>query len=107
MPHLELKATHRALLEELLHRHVPQAEVWAFGSRVNGHGHDASDLDLVVRNPLDLAEPTPNLGALREALTQSPLPILVDVQDWATLPVSFRQQILQAYCVIQRGSGLG
>lgn len=33
----------------LLGQHVPQAEVWAYGSRVNGGAHEGSDLDLVLR----------------------------------------------------------
>ena len=37
------------MLVELLRRHVPEAEVWAYGSRVNGRSHDASDLDIVPR----------------------------------------------------------
>ena len=36
-------------LEALPHQHVPNAEVWAYGSPVNGRSHYHSDLDLVSR----------------------------------------------------------
>ena len=48
---LHLKPRHRRMLEEILRQHVPDAEVWAYGSRVSGHSHDGSDLDLALRAP--------------------------------------------------------
>ena len=48
---LRLYPRHRLLLEALLQKHVPNVEVWAYGSRVNGTAHEASDLDLVLRSP--------------------------------------------------------
>ena len=46
---LHLKARHRRKLEEILH--LPEVEVWAYGSRVSGESHGGSDLDLVLRGP--------------------------------------------------------
>jgi hypothetical protein len=40
---LNRQPEHLALLLDILNRHAPQAEVWAYGSRVNGTGHDGSD----------------------------------------------------------------
>ena len=100
---LDLPRRYRELLEALLREHVPDADVWAYGSRVNGRSHDGSDLDLVLRSPT--LEP---LGyeyvELAEALEQSNIPILVQVHDWARLPESFHREIERAYVVIQ---GLG
>ena len=48
---LELPLRYRRELEALLREHVPDAEVWAYGSRVTGESHPASDLDLVLRGP--------------------------------------------------------
>lgn len=49
MPALELAALdlperHRQKLQALLALHTPQAQVWAYGSRVNGKAHEGSDL---------------------------------------------------------------
>lgn len=63
-------------------RHVADAEIWAFGSRVNGGAHEGSDLDLVLRNPRDLTRPVQGWLALKEALSDSSLPMLVDVHAW-------------------------
>ena len=100
---LDLPARYLDEVRTLLRRHVPGHEVWAYGSRVRGEAHAASDLDLVVRDPLDPHRPCPALAALRRALRDSDLPISVDVQDWARLPEPFRQEIERGYAVIQQG----
>lgn len=104
-PHqLDLQPHHRTLLCQILAQHLPQAQVWAYGSRVTGQGHDASDLDLVVRQPDDPQQETADLSQLQDALIDSNLPIHVDLVDWARIPDSFRQEIERAYVVLQKGS---
>ena len=100
---LDLPLRYRDQLEALLHEYVPDAEVWAYGSRVNGQSHPGSDLDLVIRSPtLEL------LGAeyhnLIRALEQSNIPILVQAHDWARLPETFHQKIEQDYVILQQGT---
>ncbi|MDE0210429.1 MAG: nucleotidyltransferase domain-containing protein, partial [Boseongicola sp.] len=97
---LVLPTRHRRVVEELLREYVPEAEVWAYGSRVSGHSHDGSDLDLVVRGP-GLQPLGAELVDLIEALRESNIPILVQVHDRASLPHSFRRQIERAYMVLQ------
>lgn len=106
MPMLESNAPHvperyLEMVRALLRQHVPQAEVWAYGSRVGGTGHEASDLDLVVRNPSGQAEETPGLSDLKKAFVESDLPIRVDVMDWARIPESFRREIAREHVVVQ------
>ena len=98
---LDLRPAHLAMLRALLQQYLPHVDVWAYGSRVNGDGHDASDLDLVVRQPLDLEQETPAVGKMREALSVSNLPIRVEIVDWARIPASFQREIEQAYVVVQ------
>jgi uncharacterized protein len=98
---VNLKPDHLGMLLDILQTHAPEAEVWAYGSRVNGRGHDASDLDLVLRNPASLDRPQKQLPALRAALSESNLPMLVDVMDWARLPESFRREIEREYIVVR------
>jgi predicted nucleotidyltransferase len=75
-------------------------EIWAYGSRVNGDNHDASDLDLVIRTadlaPLDFRE----LFDFQEQLQESNIPILVQVMDWNKIPESFHSNILKNYEVL-------
>ena len=100
---LDLQPQYQALLAELLVRHVPHAEVWAYGSRVNGGGHECSDLDIVLRDPQDVAQALDGWLDLKEALQASALPILVDVHLWSLLPASFHREIERGYVVLQHG----
>nr|VFK40948.1 MAG: Nucleotidyltransferase domain-containing protein [Candidatus Kentron sp. SD]VFK46865.1 MAG: Nucleotidyltransferase domain-containing protein [Candidatus Kentron sp. SD]VFK78761.1 MAG: Nucleotidyltransferase domain-containing protein [Candidatus Kentron sp. SD] len=100
MSTLDLPKRYLIILRELLASHAPSAEVWAYGSRVNGEAHAASDLDLVLRDPGDLARPQAGLSALKAALSESSIPILVDARDWARLPGSFHDEIRKAYVVV-------
>ena len=98
---LRLSAPHRALIEALLRAHLPNVEVWAYGSRVNGRGHDGSDLDLVLRAP-DLKEiPTGELRDFQNAVRDSTIPFLVEARDWARLPDRFQQEIEQEHVVLE------
>ena len=101
--HLYLEPRHLALLQHILHQQVPQAEVWAYGSRVTGGAHETSDLDLVLRAPADPKAEVAGYLALKEALQASTLPITVDVQSWWRLPESFQQEIERGYMVLQTG----
>lgn len=87
-------------LMQLLARYLPKVSAWAYGSRVSGDAHDASDLDIVLRSadlsPIPIAELEDFLDALRD----STIPILVEARDWARLPESFHQEILKAYVVL-------
>lgn len=101
MPALDLKPKYLESLKTLLQRCLPEAEIWAYGSRVNGTNHDASDLDLVVRNPKDLSLPYSSLSKVRSALSDSNIPILIDIHDWARIPDYFREEIEKEHVVIQ------
>ncbi|OGX90200.1 nucleotidyltransferase family protein [Hymenobacter coccineus] len=101
---LDLRPKDLTLLHDLIARHLPPAvAVWAYGSRVNGDAHDGSDLDVVLRGPDLQALPTGVASRFREALTDSNLPIFVDVHDWALLPASFHPRILTRYEVVRPG----
>lgn len=97
---LALAPRHLAALCALLQRHVPDAEVWAFGSRVSGRAHEGSDLDLVLRNVQDAAQPVAGAVALQAALQDSALPMLVEVHDWALVPPAFHDSIMRAHRVV-------
>ena len=97
---LHLPQRIRRTLEGLLREHVPEAEVWAYGSRITGESHEGSDLDLVVRGP-DLKPLEDGFFELLEAIEQSNIPILVQVHDWARLPENFHADIERDYVALQ------
>ncbi len=100
---LKFKPHHLNMLLKLIEQYFPKAQIWAYGSRVNGDCHEASDLDLVARNLLALDQHLPDLFDFQEALVESNLPIRVDVVDWARIPVSFQQEIERVYVEIWAG----
>ncbi len=97
---LHLEPRHRKVLEALLREHLPDVEVWACGSRVNGRSHDGSDLDLVLRGPGLKEIPAGNLADFKEALQESNIPFLVEARDWARLPERFHQEIEREHVVL-------
>ena len=101
---LRLSPRHRTQLEALLREHLPDVEVWAYGSRITGASHDGSDLDLVLRAP-DLQKiPIGRLSDLWEALRESTIPFLVEARDWARLPEGFHGEIERDYVVLVEGA---
>lgn len=88
---IDLDQTQLTEVKRILHAHIPDRRVMAFGSRVQGTARRFSDLDLLVMGdrPLD-----PDvLSDLRYAFAESDLSISVDVLDWHTISPSFRRVI--------------
>ena len=94
---LSLPSRYRSQVEQILRENMPQVEAWAYGSRVNGESHEASDLDLALRAPGLRPIPSSDMETLREAFRESNIPIIVDARDWSKLPKSFHQEIERDY----------
>lgn len=103
---LHLPPRYRKALVALLCEHLPDVEAWAYGSRVNGESHDASDLDLVLRGPGLAKIDASRLASFEDALRDSSIPILVEARDWARLPESFHHEIECGYVALVEGSGV-
>ena len=97
---LYLSVKYRKKIENLFRRYLPDVDVWAYGSRVNGKSHPASDLDLVLRAPHLNNIDGIKLIDLKSALTDSNIPFLVEVRDWSLLPKSFHEEIKKNYIVL-------
>ena len=96
MASLDLRPEWLEIIRQILAAHLPEAEVLVYGSRV----YEGSDLDLVARNRLNPMLPVRNRGEVRDAFSESNLPILVDILDWTQIPDSFREEIERAKVVI-------
>jgi len=70
-------------------------EILAYGSRVNGEAHECSDLDLALVSLEQKPLPINELVDFKEALSDSSIPILVQVLDWYRIPEYFRTNIEQ------------
>ncbi len=106
MPNIDIRPDHWEIVKNILQKHVPQYEVWAFGSRAKWTAKEYSDLDLAIitDQPLSL-----DISAiLSDAFSESDLPWRVDVVDWATTSESFKKIIERDKVVVQEGKkGLG
>jgi predicted nucleotidyltransferase len=92
-----------AEIVRILASHVPDREVWAFGSRVNGTAKNFSDLDLAIRGdkPVSIA----TIADLRDAFRESDLPFKVDVIDWAATQDHFRRIVEKQHVVLRNPCG--
>ncbi len=100
---LDLRPEWLVIIRQILATYLPEAEVLAYGSRVTGMAHEGSDLDLVVLNPLNPMIPAINLGEVRDAFSESNLPILVDILACARIPDRFREEIERVGAVVFSG----
>lgn len=87
------------LVKEILHHYLPTHEIWVFGSRIEGRAKPFSDLDLVIKTETPM--PLSVLAEVAEALSESVLPIRVDILDWSRLSDGFKHIILKNYMVLQ------
>lgn len=89
MANLSVKPEYLKYLTDIFDKYCPEAEIFAYGSRINGRSHDGSDLDLTVKNlPKDKY-----LFELKEIISESNVPFLVDINLFETLPESFKSEI--------------
>lgn len=87
---LNLNPKYENMIKKIFQQHIPNATVWAYGSRVKNESHDGSDLDLVIR---DGNVSPQQISAVREALSESNIPILIDLLDWKNIPEAFQIEI--------------
>jgi len=99
-PPIDIRLEHLEIVRDILRRHVPEYEVWAFGSRVTGNAKPYSDLDLAVIT--DRALPAEVRLSMAEDFSESDLPWKVDLVDWATTGEAFRRVIATAKVVLQK-----
>src|SRR5690242_6927352 len=99
---VDLRPDQLATVLAILQAKAPEYEVWAFGSRAKWTAKDKSDLDLALvaseRIPLS------KLGRLREAFTDSYLPITVDVVDIHRVSDEFRRIIESQKVILQKAT---
>lgn len=98
---IDLETDHLEIVRRIVEAHVHGVEVRIFGSRVSGKGHRYSDLDLALVGEARIDEQ--RLEALKDAFSESNLPIQVDVLDWHTIAESVRKVIEKKYEVLQEG----
>jgi predicted nucleotidyltransferase len=97
---IQMTDTQRELLLGFLRRFIPGAAVWAYGSRVRHTARPHSDLDLVV---FTSSAQRRSVVELKEALSESDLPFVVDMHVWDEVPERFHEIIRKEYVVLLEG----
>ena len=100
-PQIDIRQDHLKIVQDILKKHLPEYEVWAFGSRVKWTAKQYSDLDLCVISDQPLDDRVS--GGLKDDFSESDLPWKVDVVDWTTTNAPFRKIIEGAKVVVQTG----
>lgn len=96
MSKLHVPKKHLQMVLEVIEKHIPDSEVWAYGSRVSGDCHAGSDLDLVVRGCA-----SKELMNLKTGFQDSNIPFLIDAVRWESIPDYFQNEIKEKYVVIK------
>lgn len=99
-PPIDIRPDHWEIVCKILRHHIPNREVWAFGSRARRTAKPYSDLDLAILGdqPLDME----TQADLQEDFITSDLPYKVDVVDWAITSAKFQKIIEEDKVVVQK-----
>lgn len=99
MNKFNLKEEYAKYLKEIFDKYCPEAEIWAYGSRVFGDSHDGSDLDLAL---ISFNSEQKDLAHLKSLINDSDVPFLVDIVDFRLLPDYFKREIEKKYIVFYK-----
>ncbi len=91
---LNVKQEYLDELTQILKNYCPKAEIWAYGSRLDGDSHSGSDLDMTVKS---FNEEGKYLYELKTLLIDSDIPFLMDINEFDKLPETFQEEILKKY----------
>ena len=94
---INLKQEYLNELYKIFQEYCPNAEIWAYGSRVNGDSHSGSDLDLTIKS---FNEEKKYLSELKNLLNDSDIPFLIDITEYKKLPEIFQEKIKKGYIKI-------
>ncbi len=84
-------------LQNIFKSYCPCAEIWVYGSRLNGGAHAGSDLDLAVKN---FNSENCNIFDLKQILNNSSIPFLIDIFEFDKLPSNFQDEIKKNHAII-------
>ena len=95
---VDMSPEHLKWVSDVLARHLPDCEVWAYGSRVSGRSWRYSDLDLVAmgNQPINATV----MENVQDDLSETLVPYVIDFKDWNLIPEHWHDEILRCYAVI-------
>lgn len=98
---IDIDSLQLELIKRILFETIPEYSVWAFGSRVNGRPQKFSDLDLaLIPGEKDEKIDWRMIEKLKDAFSESDLPIMIDVIDYNSVSENFRKIIFENHSVL-------
>ncbi|MBS4026156.1 MAG: nucleotidyltransferase domain-containing protein [Clostridia bacterium] len=96
---IKLSKNDLQIVKTIFKNHVPNFEVFVFGSRVNGNIHDHSDLDIALKGPdkIDLLL----LADIKDEFQNSDVPFRVDIIDFNRVSPEFQKVILNNHFLLK------
>lgn len=89
-----LNEKHKASIIQILKDNLKiESEVIAYGSRIRGDCHDASDLDIIIKSKSGKPLPKEDFRLIAKNFQESNIPIMIDLRDWALVPEYFHKYI--------------
>ncbi|MCE1247010.1 MAG: nucleotidyltransferase domain-containing protein [Firmicutes bacterium] len=88
-------------IKSILKEIIPSCKVMVLGSRINGNARQYSDIDLAVISESKLDPDT--IENLKDAFSESNLPIMVDILDLNNITDDFREIVESRFEVLQEG----
>lgn len=85
-------------VRRIVRLHLPEEEIWVFGSRIQHTQKRYADLDLAIVSDRPLS--ARRLALLADDLAESDLPFRVDLVDWSTASEPMRGQIDAAHEIL-------
>lgn len=95
-----LEPEYQDIVKSILSKFIPNYEIRVFGSRINGKVKSYSDLDLVIMCHEEISMGI--LSDIKNAFSESDLPIKVDIVEFCSLPESIKNQIKNNSIVLQK-----
>ena len=95
-----IKPEYLKMLTDIFDKFCPDAEIWAYGSRIKGDAHEGSDFDLVVKS---YNSENKSFFELKNLLSESNIPFFVDIHEFDKLPEYFQDEITKDYVVLYNG----
>ena len=91
---LNLKEKHLKMIQDIFIKYCPNAEIWAYGSRISGDSHTGSDLDLTIKT---FNDENKHIYELKNLFEENDIPFLVDIVEFDKLSNSFQKEIEKSY----------
>ena len=88
-----MKDEYKNILVEIVRKHLPQSQIYLFGSRARKTNQPESDIDIAIDNGAPISQI--NLSNIREDIEESTIPFTVDVLDLQTVSLEMKKEILR------------